>query len=311
VSRDLTRYAWLSIAAAASTIALKAVAYLVTGSVGLLSDALESVVNLVAAAVALWALKVAAAPPDADHPHGHDKAEYFSSGLEGALIFAAAAAIVATAVPRLLAPRPLDSVGVGLAVSAAASVVNLVVARILIGAGRRHHSIALEADGRHLMTDVWTSVGVIAGVGLVQVTGILLLDPLIAIGVALHILWVGYGLVRRSVHGLMDPSLPDEERRAVEGALDAFRDEGATWHALRTRQSGRRRFVVAHVLVPGAWPLRRAHDLSERIEARVRATLADVDVVLHLEPLEDPRAWADQGPGDTAATGPAPPGRPG
>lgn len=308
MSPDLTRYAWLSIAAAACTIALKAVAYLVTGSMGLLSDALESMVNLVAAAVALWALKVAAAPPDREHPHGHDKAEYFSSGFEGALIFAAAALIVAAALPRLLAPRPLESVGMGLAVSAIASVVNLVVARILIRAGREHRSIAVEADGRHLMTDVWTSVGVIAGVALVQATGVLILDPLIAIGVAVHILWVGHGLVKRSVHGLMDPSLPEEERRAVEAALDAFRDEGATWHALRTRQSGRRRFVAVHVLVPGAWPLHRAHDLSERIEERIRGALAEVEVVIHLEPLEDPRAWRDQGPGDTAAAPASSPG---
>lgn len=304
--RDLQRYAWLSIAAAITTIALKAIAYLVTGSVGLLSDALESVVNLVAACVALWALRVAAAPPDAEHPHGHDKAEYFSSGVEGALIFAAAGAIIATAVPRLLAPRPLEELGIGLAVSAAASIVNLVVARLLVRAGTSLRSIALEADGRHLMTDVVTSVGVIVGVGLVQVTGILVLDPLVAIGVALHILWVGYGLIRRSVHGLMDPSLPPDEQRAVEAVLDRFRTEGATWHGLRTRQAGSRRFVAVHVLVPGAWPLHRAHDLVERIEEDIRAVLPEADVVTHLEPIEDARAWTDQGPGDRAAEGPPP-----
>ena len=308
--RELQRYAWLSIAAAVTTIALKAVAYLVTGSVGLLSDALESVVNLVAACVALWALRVAAAPPDAEHPHGHDKAEYFSSGVEGALIFAAAAAIIATAVPRLIAPRPLEELGLGLAVSAAASIVNLVVARLLIRAGTTHRSIAVEADGRHLMTDVVTSAGVILGVGLVHVTGILVLDPLVAIGVALHILWVGFGLVRRSVHGLMDPSLPLDEQRAVEAVLDRFRTEGATWHGLRTRQSGSRRFVAVHVLVPGAWSLHRAHDLAERIEAQIREVLPEADVVTHLEPIEDARAWTDQGPGDRAAEGPPPDRRP-
>lgn len=306
--RDLTRYAWLSIAAAVTTIALKAVAYLFTGSVGLLSDALESIVNLVAAVVALWALRVAAAPPDAEHPHGHDKAEFFSSGVEGALIFAAAAAIIGTAVPRLIAPRPLEDLGVGLAVSVVASIVNLVVSRILVRAGTRLQSIALEADGHHLMTDVVTSAGVIVGVGLVEVTGILLLDPLVAIGVALHILWIGFGLVRRSVHGLMDPSLPPAEQRAVEEVLDGFRADGATWHGLRTRQAGARRFVAVHVLVPGAWPLHRAHDLAERIEERIREVLPETDVVIHLEPLEDARAWVDQGPGDRAAA--TPPGDP-
>jgi cation diffusion facilitator family transporter len=304
--RDLTRYAWLSIAAAAATIGLKAAAYLVTGSVGLLSDALESVVNLVAALIALWALRVAAAPPDAGHPHGHDKAELFSSGVEGALIFAAAAAIVASAVPRLIAPRPLEQLGLGLAVSAAASAINFAVARVLLRAGRRERSIALEADGRHLMTDVWTSAGVLVGVALVEATGAPLLDPIVAMGVAAHILWVGFGLVRRSVHGLMDPSLPPDEQRAVEAALDAFRADGATWHALRTRQAGARRFVAVHVLVPGSWTVLRAHDLAERIEARIGEVVPGAEVVTHLEPIEDARAWTDQRPGDTAAAEPPP-----
>jgi cation diffusion facilitator family transporter len=298
---DLARYAWLSIAAALTTIVLKAAAYAVTGSVGLLSDALESGVNLVAAIIALWALRVAAAPPDAEHPHGHDKAEYFSSGAEGALIFVAAVLIVASAVPRLLAPRELETVGLGLAVSVGASVVNLVVARVLLRAGRANRSIALEADGHHLMTDVWTSAGVIVGVGLVELTGVKVLDPLVAIAVAVHILWTGYGLVRRSVRGLMDPSLPADERLAIEAALDTVRSAGATWHALRTRQSGARRFAAVHVLVPGAWTVERAHDLAEEVEERIRVALHPIEVVVHLEPLEDPRAWRDEGPGDAHA----------
>ncbi len=298
---DLTRYAWLSIGAAATTIALKSAAYLLTGSVGLLSDALESGVNLVAAIVALWALRVAAAPPDDEHPHGHDKAEYFSSGVEGALILVAAVMIVGSAVPRLLAPRPLETVGLGLVLSLGASMVNLIVARVLLRAGKAHHSIALEADGRHLMTDVWTSAGVLVGVGLVVLTGVSLLDPLVAIAVALHILVTGYGLVRRSVGGLMDPALPPIERQAIAAALDSVRGEGATWHALRTRQSGTRRFVVVHVLVPGAWTVERAHDLAERVESRIREGVHPIEIVVHLEPLEDPRAWLDEGPADGRA----------
>jgi cation diffusion facilitator family transporter len=291
--QDLHRYAWLSIGAAVATISLKLVAYRVTGSVGLLSDALESVVNLVAAVIALFALRVAATPPDHGHPHGHDKAEYFASGAEGGLIFAAAALIVASAVPRLLVPRPIETAGFGLAVNAAASVINLVVARVLIHVGRTRRSIALQADGRHLMTDVWTSVGVLVGVAVVAISGIDVLDPIVAILVALHILWVGFDLVRRSARGLMDPSLPAEEQRAIESALDAFRTEGIEWHALRTRQSGERRFVSLHVLVPGDWTVTRAHDLAERLEAKVREISSGADVVTHLEPLEDPRAWAD------------------
>jgi len=297
----LTRYAWLSIAAAVSTIGLKAFAYRVTGSVGLLSDAFESIVNLVAAIVALWALHVAAAPPDDEHPHGHDKSEYFASGVEGALIFVAAVLIVVSAIPRLIAPRPLETVGLGLAVSMGASIINLLVARVLLRAGKAHGSIALEADGQHLMTDVWTSVGVVVGVGLVHLTKLERLDPVVAIAVALNILWTGYGLVRRSVGGLMDPALPAEERRAIETALDSVRPEGATWHALRTRQSGARRFVAVHVLVPGAWTVERAHDLSERVEARIREAVHHVEVAVHLEPIEDPRAWLDQGPADARA----------
>ena len=272
----LARYAWLSIAAAFTTIALKTVAWQLTGSVGLLSDALESLVNLVAAVVALIVVKYAAAPPDAEHEHGHDKAEYFSSGLEGALIMVAAVSIVASAVPRLLAPQPLESVGLGLAVSAAASLVNLLVGRKLIGVGKKERSITLEADGHHLMTDVWTSGGVI-------------------VGVALQILWTGGKLMKRSGMGLLDTSVTAEERHVIEAALDAFKTDGVDWHALRTRQAGSRRFIVVHVLVPGDWTVQRGHDLLERVETALRATAPGTSVTTHLEPLEDARAYGDQG----------------
>ncbi len=292
---DLGRYAWLSVAAAVTTIGMKAVAFLLTGSVGLLSDALESGVNLIAALVAVWSLKAAAAPPDADYEFGRSKAEYFSSGVEGAMILVAAIAIVATAIPRLLAPRPLESVTVGLAVSAVAALVNLVVARVLIRVGLRRHSIALEADGRHLMTDVWTSAGVIVGVSLVRLTDTPILDPLVALGVAASILWTGTSLVRRSMRGLLDGAIPADERAPIVELLDRLGADGVSWHALRTRQAGARRFVTVHVLVPGSWSVQRGHDVVEQLETEIRHLHAGTVVMTHLEPLEDERSWTDQG----------------
>lgn len=292
---DLSRYAWLSVAAAVITIALKAAAYLVTGSVGLLSDALESVVNLVAALVAVWSLRAAAAPPDAEHEYGRSKAEYFSSGVEGALIFVAALAIIATAIPRLIAPRPLEAVGIGLTVSAVASVVNLAVARVLIRVGVRRRSIALEADGRHLMTDVWTSAGVIVGVALVVITGVPILDPIVAMLVAANILWMGTALVRRSMRGLLDAAIAPEQRAQIVEVLDHLAEDGASWHALRTRQAGARTFVTVHVLVPGSWSVQRGHDLLEKVEEAIRACAPGTVVMTHLEPLEDERSWSDLG----------------
>jgi cation diffusion facilitator family transporter len=288
---SLTRYAWMSIGAAVITIALKSSAYVLTGSVGLLSDALESIVNLVAAIVALFALRFAAHPPDAEHPHGHDKVEYFSSGLEGALIFVAALTIIASAIPRFLSPIELTDVGIGLLVSVAASGINLVAARVLIRAGKKHTSITLEADGHHLMTDVWTSVGVLVGVGAVKLTGENRLDPLVAVAVALHILWAGWKLVRRSASGLLDTSLPPEELEAIEAKLAPFRTDHVTWHALKTRQSGSRRFISLHVLVPGDWSIQRGHNLVERMETAIRETGPRTVVMTHLEPIEDKRAY--------------------
>jgi len=293
---SLRRFAWLSIGAALLTIALKSLAYLATGSVGLLSDALESLVNLVAAIVALIVLTIAESPADEEHEWGHEKVEYFSSGFEGAAILAAAVAIMFTAIPRLLDPKPLESVGLGLVISVLASVVNLVVARILLAAGKKHRSITLEADGHHLMTDVWTSVGVVVGVGLVALTDIAWLDPLVAIGVALNIVWTGWRLLVRSAMGLLDSSVSKDDRAGFEAILQRYRDdEGIEWHALRTRQSGSRRFVTVHLLVPGSWTVQRGHDLCERVERDLRGTSPKTTVFTHLEPIEDDISFHDQG----------------
>ncbi len=290
---DLVRFGWVSLAAGITTLTLKALAFWLTGSVGLLSDAVESIVNVVAAIVAIWVLRVAAAPPDEEHEHGHHKAEYFSSGLEGALIVVAAFSIIASAVPRLITPRPLEAVTLGLGVSAGASLVNLGVGLKLLRTGRRVRSITLEADGHHLLTDVWTSAGVIVGVAATYLTGWLILDPLLAIAVALQILRTGWKLLHRSGMGLLDTSVSPEDRAAIVAVLDRYQAEGARWHALRTRLAGPRRFVSVHVLVPGDWTVKRGHDLLERLESDIRATSPMTTVITHLEPLEDEAAYTD------------------
>ena len=292
-SPSLKRYAWLSIGAALSTMALKTVAWMLTDSVGLLSDALESGVNLAGATMALAMLGVAAQPEDREHTYGHGKAEYFASGFEGLLILIAAVAIAWTAIARLLAPQPLQQLDIGLVVSVGASLINLVTARVLLAAGARHRSITLEADARHLMTDVWTSVGVIAGVGAVALTGWLWLDPVLALLVAANIVWTGGNLLRRSADGLMDVSLPHDEHAALDAVLAAYRQSGIEFHALRTRQAGARSFVELHVLVPGQWTVQQGHDLLERIESDIRTALPGVTVTTHLEPLDDPAAQDD------------------
>lgn len=292
--RSLTRFAWLSIAAAVGTMGLKAFAYQLTGSVGLLSDALESLVNLAGALMALAMLTAAARPPDEDHAYGHSKAEYFSSVLEGTLILVAAASIGAAAVDRLLDPKPLRQIGAGLAVSVAASFINLGVALVLLRAGRRERSIALTANARHLLTDVWTSVGVVVGVAAVALTGWQPLDPSIALLVAANIVWSGYRLVRTSVDGLMDKAFPPTEYAALRRVLDAHVESGIQYHALRTRESGARRFVSLHVLVPGDWTVHRGHTLLERIESDIRGVVPNVTVLTHLESLDDPASWEDQ-----------------
>jgi cation diffusion facilitator family transporter len=290
---SLTRYAWLSIAAALATIALKSLAYLLTGSVGLLSDAVESLVNLVAATMALAMLIIAARPADEEHQYGHSKAEYFASGVEGILILVAAAAIGFAAVRRILNPQAIDQTGIGLIVSAVASAINLVVARILLKAGRTHNSITLEADGHHLMTDVWTSAGVIAGVGIVSLTGWQILDPIVAIGVAVNIVRTGVLLMKRSVAGLMDAALSVEDHGKVERVLDKYREQGIEFHALRTRQAAGVRFVSVHVLVPGKWTTHKGHHLVEDIEAEIREALPGANVITHMEPVEDPLSFQD------------------
>jgi cation diffusion facilitator family transporter len=293
--KPLTRFALLSLAAAFATIALKLAAWYLTGSVGLLSDALESIVNVVAAGATLWLLYLSARPPDERHAYGYSKAEYFSSAFEGALILVAAALIAWAAVMRLLNPQPIEQVGIGIAVSLAATAINFGVARVLLGAARRHQSIALEADAHHLMTDVWTSVGVVVAVFAVGATGWNWLDPLIALAVAANIVWTGITLLRRSAFGLMDESLPADRVRAINEVLDRYRGEGAEFHAVRTRAAAGRSFVSMHVLVPGAWTVQRAHDLVERIERDVAATAPGTTVFTHLEPREDPTSYGDEG----------------
>ena len=289
--QDLSRYALLSIAAAVATIALKTSAWLVSGSVGLLSDAAESLVNLVAAVAAFVALRVVARPADAGHNFGHTKAEYFSAVFEGVLIVIAAAAIVAAAVERLLNPRELEAVGLGLVISVIAAAVNGAVALVLLRAGRRHRSITLEADGQHLFTDVWTTGGVVVGVFLVALTGWLPLDSLVAIAVAINILVVGGRLVWRSGAGLMDSAMPAGERRTLDAALDRFRGDGVDFHDIRTRLAGHERFVQLHMLVPGDWTVQRGHDLVEEVEQALHTAIDDLQVSIHVEPIDDPRAY--------------------
>ena len=292
--KDLSKYVWMSIAAAVLTITLKTVAYFYTGSIGLLSDALESVINLIAAIIALLMIKIAVQPPDDDHAFGHDKAEYFASGIEGTLIFLAAGGIIYTAIPRLLAPQPIENVGIGLAVSVAASIVNLVVGILLIKIGKQHHSIVLEADGRHLMTDVWTSVGVILAVLAVSFTGWLILDPIIALVVALNIVWTGFQLIKRSALGLMDTAISPETTKEIVRVLDGYVEkQGIDYHALRTRQSGARKFISVHILVPDEWTVQKGHDLTEEIELEIYRVIPESTVFTHLEPLEDPLSFED------------------
>jgi cation diffusion facilitator family transporter len=290
----LQRYAWLSVAAALVTIALKTWAWKVTGSVGLLSDALESLINLAAALLALSMLRLAAAPPDAEHPYGRFKAEYFSSGIEGALIVFAAVSIAYAALPRLADPQPISAPLFGIVLSALASAVNLGCGWLLIGAGKRLNSIALEADGHHLMTDVWTSVGIIAGVTLVAATGWNVLDPLLALAVALHIVFTGFMLMRRSFSGLLDAAIPEAERADIERIFTEYRRRySVDFHALLTRQAGARRFISFHLLVPDAWTVDRAHALAEEIEERIRELVPNAILLSHIEPISQPASYDD------------------
>ncbi len=290
---NLTRFAWISIGAAIITIAMKMGAYWLTNSVGLLSDALESLVNLVTAIVALAALRIAARPADEEFTYGYSKVEFFSSGFEGGMILVAAGSIAFAAVERLMHPQPLEQVGLGLLVSVIASLVNLGVSRILAQAGRRYDSITLQADARHLMTDVITTGGVVIGVGMVSITRLEMLDSIIAILVAVNILFTGIRLLRQAYHGLMDVSLPAEDVNKIEGILKTYEAQGIKFHALRTRSAAARKFVSLHMLVPGAWSVQRAHETAEQVENKIRDGFPQVAIFTHVEPVEDPASWAD------------------
>lgn len=290
---DLSRFAWLSIAAAAVTILLKTLAWRITGSVGLLSDAAESLVNLVAAIIALVALKVSIRPPDKNHPFGHSKAEYFSAGAEGMMIFIAAAVIMYTAVQRFIHPRPIEDVGIGLLVSVLASVVNGLVAWVLLKNGRQRRSMTLIADGKHMLTDVWTSVGVLVGVGLVWLTGWQRLDPIVAFAVGVTILVTGAKLVGQSGTALLDVSLPKEDNEAIRDFLDAHSNDHVKFHAVRTREAGYRRFLEFHMLVPGSWTVKQGHDAMEDLIDEILDEWPEMRVSGHLEPIEDPRSYED------------------
>ena len=289
----LTRFAWLSIAVAILTISLKTFAYLITDSVGLLSDALESIVNLVGALMALGMLTIAARPADENHAYGHSKAEYFSSGVEGTLILIAAISIAYTAIQRLITPKPLEQVGIGLIVSVVASLANLGVALILRRAGKQYNSISLTSNSNHLMTDVWTSGGVLIGVGAVVITGWQVLDPLIAILVALNIVWTGFGIIRNSISGLMDSTLSKEYLEVIQSVLDRHQETEVKFHALRTRQSGSLNIISLHVLVPGNWTVDRGHQFVTQIENELSSAVADSVIFTHLKSLSDPASFDD------------------
>ena len=293
VKNPLTRTALVAVVAAIATISLKLGAWWITGSVSLLSDAVESCANLVAAMTALFAVWYAARPSDRNHNYGHEKVEFFASGLEGVLILVAGLAITWFAVQRLIDPEPIEGFGPGVVIATVASLINLLVARMLIRMGRTHRSIALEADGRHLLTDVVTSGGVIIGLLIVRASGIDAIDPIIAILVAINILWTGLNLVRTSIDGLMDVALEDEDVAMVRRAIASTLGPGETYHALRTRRAGSRRFVDFHLLVPGNQSVKRAHALTRDLELAVSDALPGAETVVHIEPIEDPEAWDD------------------
>lgn len=307
-NKSLTRYGWLSIFAAIATICLKTYAYWLTDSVGLLSDAMESLINLVAAIIMLIVLSISSRPPDNNHAYGHEKIEYFSSGAEGIMILLAAFSIAITASQRLWHPVPLQQLDLGIAISVVASLINFVVAQILIRIGKRRKSITLEADGKHLMTDVWTTAGILLGIGLITLanqfpaslviaqqlglSGWEILDPIIAIVVAVNIVWAGLQLIRRTVSGLLDSALDGSEQAIIVAILEEFVvSDGIAYHALRTRYAGIRRFMSVHILVPGDWTVQQAHDLVEAIEQKIMAQFDKIDIDTHLEPIEDSVSW--------------------
>lgn len=293
---SLKKFIYLSLAAAVCTILLKFYAFYLTGSMGLYSDALESIVNFFAAAIALVILHISEKPADHDHEFGHSKAEYFSSAIEGALILVAAFSILYSAVPRIFAPKPIENIGPGLLISLSASLINMGAALVLIKNGKRHKSIILEADGKHLLTDVWTSAGVLVGILLVKATGFLLLDPILAIIVAINIIWTGYKLISRSANGLMDAVIPKEETEKIIRYLESLKSQHIEYHSLLTRQAGQRKFIALHLLVPGSWTVKEGHDHADTVEKEIENMFDEpVKVTTHLEPVEDPLSFTDIG----------------
>lgn len=285
---NLVRFGALSIIAALLTFAIKYAAFMVSDSVGLLSDALESLINLAASLFATLSLMIAARPPDACHPHGHGKIEFFSAGAEGLLIIMAAGGIAWAGINRLIDPVPLQKLDLGLLLSFGASLINLAVAQVLLRMGRHHDSLILEADGKHLMTDVWTSVGLLTALGIVAVgpPWLAIADPLIAMVMSINIARTGYGLVRTSVDNLMDKALPAEELQRITKTLARELSQNATYHALKTRRSGRARFIEFHLLVDGTMTVRQGHDLATRLEGQLQKDFTDAQVLIHIEPLE-------------------------
>jgi cation diffusion facilitator family transporter len=295
VTPSLKKFLYISIAAAILTISLKLIAYLLTNSVGILSDALESGVNLVAAVVALIMIRIAEKPPDREHEFGHNKAEYFSSAVEGGLIVLAAFSIIWSAVPRIISPQPLENVGMGLLVAVGASLINLAASNILIKNGKKYNSITLEADGKHLMTDVLTSAGVLLGIGLIKVTGWMRLDGIVAVGVAINIIWMGYTLIKRSALGLLDTAFPKDEMDSIRRVLEKYEQQNIQFHSLMTRQSGQRKFIFVHILMPGTMDIQQGHNLAEKVENDLRMLFPNTltTVFTHLEPIEDPVSMLD------------------
>jgi cation diffusion facilitator family transporter len=295
VAPSLKKFVYIAIAAAILTISLKFTAYLLTNSVGLLSDALESCVNLVAAVVALLMLKLAEKPPDQEHGFGHNKAEYFSSAIEGGLIVLAAFSIIWSAVPRIIHPQPLENVGMGLLVAVGASLINLAASTILVKNGKKYNSITLEADGKHLMTDVLTSGGVLLAIGLIKLTGWLRLDGIVAIGVAINIIWTGYQLIKRSALGLLDTAFPKDEMDDIWQVLGKYEQQNIRFHSLMTRQSGQRKFIFVHILMSGKMDIQQGHNLAEKVENDIRMLFPNTQttVFTHLEPIEDPVSMLD------------------
>jgi cation diffusion facilitator family transporter len=291
----LKQFAWLSVGAALATIVLKTIAYLLTNSISLMSDAAESLVNLAGALMALWMLTIAARPEDEDHTWGHSKAEYFSSGAEGTMILLASLSIGFFAVQRLLNPRNLEQINLGLIVNASASVINLAVSLFLSRAAKKYNSITLEANSKHLMTDVFTSAGVIGGIIIVSITGLNIIDPILALLVAGNIVISGVSLVRKSVHGLMDTIIPETDIEKLKKVCEPYTKEGISFHAIRTRQAGSRKFISMHVLVPGSWSVHQGHRLLEEIELKIRQEIPESSILTHLESLDDPASWDDLG----------------